>query len=445
MIGFETIGNATITVFDNEPILVTDPWIAGNPYFGSWGHKYKIPNQHLENIKKAKYVWLSHGHPDHIDPDSLDIFKDKTFLIASHYGDRIYNDLKKKFKVIKIANNKWLELSQNIRIKTFADWNQDSSLIIEINKDEIIFNLNDGQALGWSGTIKNIIKKYKYRFLLTLVSWGDADMINFYKNNHFVEPHAALKKPCGETYSYLMKNWNCNYALPFSSMHKYTREDSAKMNKYITPLHEHFVNFDNKRGELLPAFINWDSVKKDYFKINPEINNDRLKSEKIYGDNWSDNLDNDDKKIIEKYFKSFEHLKSRIGFLNFQIGKSEMNIKLSERKEGISFSCPRNSFMFAINNSIFDDLLIGNYMKVELIGLKSLYPDFTPFVTKYGDNGGSKSDEELKKYFEYYKMNSINYWKDLLMLKTEDKIRASLDEFKSAYYIARKIRRLLPL
>lgn len=42
-------------------------------------------------------------------------------------------------------------------------------------------------------------------------------------------------------------------------------------------------------------------------------------------------------------------------------------------------------------------------------------------------------------------MNSINYWKDLLMLKTEDKIRASLDEFKSAYYIARKIRRLLPL
>ena len=42
-------------------------------------------------------------------------------------------------------------------------------------------------------------------------------------------------------------------------------------------------------------------------------------------------------------------------------------------------------------------------------------------------------------------MNSINYWKDLLMLKTEDKIRASLDEFKSAYYIARKIRRLLLL
>ena len=36
-----------------------------------------------------------HGHPDHIDPESLDLFTDKTFLVADHYGDRIYNDLKK--------------------------------------------------------------------------------------------------------------------------------------------------------------------------------------------------------------------------------------------------------------------------------------------------------------------------------------------------------------
>ena len=42
-------------------------------------------------------------------------------------------------------------------------------------------------------------------------------------------------------------------------------------------------------------------------------------------------------------------------------------------------------------------------------------------------------------------MSSVNYWKDLLMLKTEDKIRTSLNEFKGAYYFARKIRRYFPL
>ena len=139
MIGFETTGNATLTLFDDFPVLSTDPWIYGNPYFGSWGHRFKLPPEQLNNIKKAKYIWLSHGHPDHIDPDSFGIFKEKTLLIADHYGDRIFNDLSKKFKCIKLKSNDWFQISKNIRIKSFADWNQDSALLVEILKNEIIF------------------------------------------------------------------------------------------------------------------------------------------------------------------------------------------------------------------------------------------------------------------------------------------------------------------
>ena len=62
-------------------------------------------------------------------------------------------------------------------------------------------------------------------------------MINFYgDNNHFILPLAASKKPCGESYSFHLKKWNCNMILPFSSMHKYVRKDSIKMNEYVTPL-----------------------------------------------------------------------------------------------------------------------------------------------------------------------------------------------------------------
>ena len=52
-----------------------------------------------------------------------------------------------KIKCQKIKSNNWVRLSENIRIKSFADWNQDSSILIEINKDDIIFNLNDGSVL----------------------------------------------------------------------------------------------------------------------------------------------------------------------------------------------------------------------------------------------------------------------------------------------------------
>ena len=81
-------------------------------------------------------------------------------------------------------------------------------------------------------------------------------------------------------------------------------------------------------------------------------------------------------------------------------------------------------------------------MRVKLINVPSLYPDFTPYVTKYGDNGLSSSKEELKKYFNYYKFNSANFWLDFLKLKTEQIIRNKIENYSSIYYLARKIKRI---
>ena len=442
MIGFETTGNATITVFDDIPVLTTDPWINGKPYFGSWSHAYEIPKEQLNNILVSKYIWLSHGHPDHIDPDSLDLFKEKILLIPDHYGDRIFNDLSKNYKCEKIKSNVWFEVSKNIRIKSFADWNQDSSLLIEIAKKDIIFDLNDGAALGWSKEIKKIISNYKNRFLMKLISWGDADMINFYNHhNEFILPLAAEKKPCGESYNYYMKKWGCNYSVPFSCFHKYSRSDSISMNEFLTPLKEHYNKFDNKDGELLPAFIKWDTVKSTYTKINPIKNLNNSDQSENFGDNWSDELDLNDQKILKDYFFKFDHLKNKFGFINFKVGNKDFSIKLSERKEGIEFNTPRNSLIFSIKNNIFDDILIGNFMKTKLINIPSLYPDFTPYVTKYGDNGKAKSYNELKKYFEYYKLNSANYWLDYLKLKSENIIRPKIEKYRKIYFAARYIKR----
>ena len=56
MLGFETMRNATITIFDNSPALTSDPWINGNPYFGSWSHPYEIPKKQLEKYKSLYFL-----------------------------------------------------------------------------------------------------------------------------------------------------------------------------------------------------------------------------------------------------------------------------------------------------------------------------------------------------------------------------------------------------
>jgi hypothetical protein len=444
MIGFETIGNATLTVFDGIPVLSTDPWIEGKPYFGSWGHPYSIPTEQIENIQKSKFIWLSHGHPDHIDSASYVHFKGSTILIPDHYGDRIYDYFNANFDCIKLKSNKWFQISENIRIKSFSDWNQDAALLVDILGKDLIVNVNDGGLRGWSKTIKKIIKNYKNRFLLQLINWGDADMINFYdENESFILPHAAEKPPVGKAYSRIMKNLNCNYAIPFSSFHQYIREDSMHMNQFSTPLEKHYEGFDNLYGELLPAFICWDSNKEDYEKIKVEKLENIIVSSEHFEDNYSDQLTLEDKEKITKYFRDFGTIPDYFGSIVFKVGGKDFGIKLSEKSPSLRFEVPRGSLIKAVEYEIFDDLLIGNFMKTTLIGCKSLYPNFTPAVTKYGDNGLAKSKKELGKYFDYYKLNSADYWRDMLKFKTEGIIRSFISPQSKLYNIGKAVKQTI--
>jgi len=49
-LGFDTIGNATLIAYDDGPVLATDPWLAGDAYFGSWRLTHAIPDEQLEEI-----------------------------------------------------------------------------------------------------------------------------------------------------------------------------------------------------------------------------------------------------------------------------------------------------------------------------------------------------------------------------------------------------------
>jgi len=445
-LGFETIGNATITVFDGtRPIITTDPWIDGSPYFGSWGHSYEIPKPQRQNVYNSKYVWLSHGHPDHLDALSIEQFTDSIFLVPDHFGNRIFDDLSVKGLNTQIVkSDTWLILSNNIKIKSFADWNQDAALLISIGEKDVVLNLNDGQGLGWSQNIKKELKKFKNRFLLKLYGWGDSDMINFYDINHiFIEPPASRKPSVGKMYSEGMREWNCNYSIPFSSTHRYQRTDSMHINNYVTPLEDHYKGFDHSVGALLPAFITWETDANSYKEINPIKLDQIFHSPEKYGDNWSDQLEPADINFITGYFSQIEYLKKWLGKIHFLVGGIKSTINISNSRQEIIFEVPRNSLMAAIRYEIFDDLLIGNFMKTTLINVKGLGHDFTPYVTKYADNGLAKSDIDLKEYFQsYYKKSGFSYLSDRFMFKSEKIFRKHISPETKLYKIAKPLKQI---
>ena len=90
MLGVKTIGNATLIAFDGAPVLVTDPWLGDvDPaYFGSWVTSHEIPDEQLDHVRACPYLWISHGHPDHLSPASLETLRDKG-AIDDDLSDRI--------------------------------------------------------------------------------------------------------------------------------------------------------------------------------------------------------------------------------------------------------------------------------------------------------------------------------------------------------------------
>ena len=109
---------------------------------------------------------------------------------------------------------------------------------------------------------------------------------------------------------------------------------------------------------------------------------------------------------------------------------------------GVTFEAPRNSLMTAIEFEIFDDLLIGNFMKTRLHGnwdALSLHPHFTPYVTKYADNGRACSSSELSAYMrEYRKRAPMAYLSHVLERESERRVRGFIGVDTPAFRLAKK-------
>ena len=77
-----TLNNATLICESSKgTILTLDPWIIGSLYFNTWIPSTKASNAHLEKLCLSNYVYISHLHSDHWDPETIKLFKSDTKFI----------------------------------------------------------------------------------------------------------------------------------------------------------------------------------------------------------------------------------------------------------------------------------------------------------------------------------------------------------------------------
>ena len=440
---FETIGNAIVIAYDDGPVLTTDPWIDGDAYFGSWGHDYTIPSAQLQAIRDAKYHWFSHGHPDHLNIHSLPLLTKGQFLVSDHYGSRIQRDLAAAGYAVRVLpDRQWVELSKGVKVYSVANQNQDSMLLIDVN-GRLVINLNNSGDYGESFRVRRIAKNFKEVYMLQLHGWGGADMLNLFDPaGRRLTATEEKRRPIAPRSQRSAMTMGANRVIPFSSFQRYQREDSAWANDLVPQIADYRSDAFAKGPEILPAFVRVDCETDQITPIDPPRAPPVIRKPEDFGDSWSDPLTADDKTKLRRYFTARETLFDHFGFIEISAGGSSVTVDLNrdKRNVGIGFECPRQSLMTSIEHELFDDLLIGNFMRTTLHNVEGLYPHFTPYVAKYADNGGAKSKQEVEAYFgHYYMRDPIAHTLKRFSTASETVVRRTLPEDSKMFRAAKRL------
>ena len=448
-LGFETIGNATLVCHDRVPTLVTDPWLDGDAYFGSWGLSHEVPPAQVDAIERAPFVWISHGHPDHLHMRSLQRLRHATVLVPDHVGGRIAEALRADgFRVEVLPDRRWVPLSDRIRVRCFADYNQDAVLLVELGGRCLVVDVNDATDHGWRGAVRREVADHEVAFLLQLFGFGDADMINVFDEDGTRLPLPAAREPLGATIASRAESLGVRYVIPFSSMHRYRRADSAWANEHVVDLDDYRDGFASQRAELLPAFVRYDVLADAVETIDPRRRDTELVDPAELGDDWTEPLEPADVDLARRYFRSIRHVADHFDFVAVDVGGEEHVIGLDggRRRPGLTFAAPRRSLVTSLEHRVFDDMLIGNFMRTTVhrgapggAGPAALYPHFTPYVGKYADNGGARTPEELRRYFRAYRDRApVDFLRHRVEQASVDLVRRHVAPDSRPYRLARR-------
>ena len=102
--------------------------------------------------------------------------------------------------------------------------------------------------------------------------------------------------------------------------------------------------------------------------------------------------------------------------------------------------------MTSVQYEIFDDMLIGNFIKATSHGrwgAKALYPNFSPYVGKYGDNGLARTKQELEAYFAEYQgrmgmAGRMEIFKSSIESRSKNLFRSMVNERSGFYQLAKR-------
>lgn len=419
---FETIGNASLAFHvSGRPVLMTDPWLTGTCYFGSWGLDRPLTADELQTAQTAEYIWFSHGHPDHLHPESLALLsRDQKILVPDHYLPDIANGLRAEgFTVEVMQYRQWRQLAPGLRCMCIDNENQDGILIVEAG-DSLVIKLNDSPLCGERRFIRGLVKHYdrKKTYLAKLCAF-DADMINIVETatgERVIGPAEERKPGTVWSTARVADSLGVGSFVSSSSQHIYLRIDSIWANPYRVTWADIQRFWPRPHIRIIEPFVRVDLATGHYHRKHPDQTSDWSQITDGTGtDDADERMTEADWSQVTAFFRKFKIIP--FDHIDVVVAGERRRVRLdpaSENKpeadaKGFGFRLPRKSLMDTVQSGFFGDLLIGNFMRTELHNA-TLWPGFTPVVAMLASNANVYTMPDLRRFRRrYFRRNPAGY------------------------------------
>lgn len=263
----KTLGHATLALYDDadpdRPILITDPWLIGSCYWRSWWLQKPPTTAEVAWLARARHVYLTHEHPDHLHPPSLRRLKaeagdEAALRVITPDFPRMQMDayLKKSgFAVTRAPPRRWREIAPGVQIMSVPVLINDSILLID-TPHALIIDQNDVKpGRRFIAALGKMTKALDKRVILLRSHSPAGPAQSYFK--------AGARFQSSTTRDYVLAAsrqataFGASLFVPFASQAVFHRADSAWANDCrvdYRELQRHWAS----EASLLPPFVTLD-------------------------------------------------------------------------------------------------------------------------------------------------------------------------------------------
>lgn len=142
------LAHASVALTGDGVTIVTDPWLFGPCFSTGWWHAFPAKADALDIVNQADAVYISHNHPDHLHPETLDrVRRDMPMLVPSFESDSVASILRDMgFTDIRAVpfNKPFRVKGKAVTLSVFqaGDFRDDSGLFVQFGKFSALLSVD---------------------------------------------------------------------------------------------------------------------------------------------------------------------------------------------------------------------------------------------------------------------------------------------------------------